>query len=408
MNFLMGVLVIIYTVAGGTRAVNVTHKQQMFVIFAGLIAAFVVIISLLPDDITFEKAISIADSNGKMNAINFSFDAGERYNIWTGIFGGLFLALAYFGTDQSQVQRYISGKSIRQSQMGLMFNAVLKIPMQFFILLTGVMVYVFFQFTPAPLNFNPQANTAAMNSIYQDKYAGLHQEIMDNTVLKVDILKDDLSGWDKAQLRHFNNVEKKNRAEARDLIKDADPSQESNDKDYIFIYFILNYLPQGLIGLLLAVIFCAAMSSTSAELSALASITAIDLYKRHTNKSDMQVLKMSRWFIVMWGGIAILLACFGTLFENLIQFVNIVGSMFYGNVLGIFLLAFFCRFINGNVVFWSAVITQAVVFAVFYFCVFREDLISYLLMNVVGCGLVMLLALGTHLVRKIMKPESIV
>ncbi len=396
MNFLMGVLVIIYTVAGGTRAVNVTHKQQMAVIFGGLIVAFFVILSLLPDDITFDKALSIADANGKMNVLNFSFDPSDRYTFWSGITGGLFLALAYFGTDQSQVQRYLSGKSIRQSQMGLMFNAVLKIPMQFFILLIGVMVYVFFQFNPAPLNFNPRAEEAVLKSEYREEYQSLQQDQRDLSEVKIIHHPGNERGDrldSRMALKSLNGVEKGYRDKAKELIQKADPSQETNDKDYIFIYFILNYLPVGLIGLLIAVIFCAAMSSTAAELSALASITAMDLYKRHTNKSDEDVLKMSRWFVLMWGVIAILLACFGTLFENLIQFVNIVGSIFYGNVLGIFLLAFFFRFVRGNIVFWSAVVTQLVIFGVFYFCVFREEVIGYLWLNAIGCVLVMFLAI---------------
>lgn len=398
LNFIIGILVIIYTVTGGTRAVNVTQKQQMAVIMGGMFIAFFVILSLLPDNVGFGSALEIAGANERMEILDFSIDPSNRYTFWSGITGGLFLALSYFGTDQSQVQRYLSGKSVRESQLGLIFNGILKIPMQFFILLVGVMVFVFFQFNSAPLNFNPAAEKAVLNSPYAEEYKEIQKAQLEREQEKKKLTQDYVTAKGehreeiKYQLQISNEAQMKNREAAKELILKADPDQEVNDKDYVFIHFILNYLPKGLIGLLLAVILSAAMSSTASELNALGSITAMDLYKRYKHKSDREVLKMSRWFIVMWGLIAILFACFGTLFENLIQFVNIVGSIFYGNVLGIFLLAFFLKFVKGNAVFIAAVVTQVAVIGIYYFLVYKTEMIGYLWLNFIGCVMVIVLA----------------
>jgi Na+/proline symporter len=392
-------LVIIYTVSGGTKAVSVTQKQQMFIIMTGMIIAFFFILGYLPDNITFNKALKVAGASDKLKILDFDFNTSSRYTFWSGITGGLFLALAYFGTDQSQVQRYLSGKSVRESQLGLIFNGILKIPMQFFILLVGVMVFVFFQYNHSPLNFNPAATNAVMNSPYAEDYQILEKEHLSLEVEKrmaqnkfsaaLDLKEYDATQDAKQQIININNKEKINREAAKLIISKADNSVETNDKDYVFIHFILHYLPKGLIGLLLAVILSAAMSSTASELNALGTITALDLYKRNKKGeyAPKHYVKVSKLFTLMWGVIAILIACFANLFDNLIQLVNIIGSIFYGNVLGIFLIAFFFRFIKGNAVFVAALITQVIVIMGFYL-----DWMSYLWLNVFGCSLVILLA----------------
>ena len=399
LNIIIGILVIIYTVSGGTKAVNVTQKQQMFVIMIGMFMAFFYILGYLPSDLTFSKAMKIAGASEKLNILNFDLDIDSRYTIWSGITGGTFLMLAYFGTDQSQVQRYLSGKSVRESQLGLIFNAILKIPMQFFILLVGVMVFVFYQFNPSPLNFNPAASGAVLDSEYAPQYRELemaHRALEADKVLAQEAFttaleqsEDDAAMQAKRDILTLDQKEQNNREAARELIRQADPSVETNDKDYVFIHFILNNLPRGLIGLLLAVILSAAMSSTASELNALGTITALDLYKRNQReeREPKYYVRVSRLFTLMWGVIAILVACVANLFENLIQLVNIIGSIFYGNVLGIFLLAFFFRYVRGNSVFIAALITQIMVVVAWYF-----DWMSFLWLTAFGCILVILFA----------------
>ncbi len=400
LNIIIGILVIIYTVLGGTKAVNITQKQQMFVIMIGMFFAFFFILGSLPADISFGEALKIAGANDKLEILNFEFDTKNRYTFWSGITGGFFLALAYFGTDQSQVQRYLSGKDIRESQLGLIFNGLFKIPMQFFILLVGVMVFVFYQYNPSPLHFNPAANEAIKTSEYAEDYAILqegHRELekekrmAQNDFVTALKLKDyNAIEQAKINLYQVNQEELSNREAARTLISAADDNVETNDKDYVFIHFILNNLPRGLIGLLLAVILSAAMSSTASELNALGTITALDLYKR--NKKGQLTQKQDVWatkgFTLLWGIVAILIACIANLFDNLIQLVNIIGSIFYGNVLGVFLLAFFFKFVKGNAVFMAALITQVIVILGWY-----QDWMSYLWLNAFGCGLVITLAL---------------
>ncbi len=400
LNIIIGVLVIIYTVSGGTKAVSITQKQQMAVIFAGMFAAFFIIVSKLPEDITFTKALDIAGASGKMEILDFSFDLSNRYTIWTGFLGGTFLMLSYFGTDQSQVQRYLSGRSVRESQLGLLFNGLLKVPMQFFILLVGVMVFVFYQFNALPINFNPAAHEAVQNSEYVQEYTALENQLktiqaeQNITSLAYAEVSDQTSSEDykalKYQLAQLNKEEVAVREKAKTIITSADATIETNDKDYIFINFILNNLPRGLIGLLLAVILSAAMSSTASELNALASTTAMDLYKRNvtTEKNDMHFVKASKWFTLGWGVLAILVACVANLFDNLIQLVNIIGSIFYGNILGIFLLAFFVKYVKSKATFVAAILTQTIIVFVWYM-----DYLPYLWLNVLGCGIVMAIAI---------------
>ena len=396
LNIIIGLLVIIYTVSGGTKAVSITQKQQMGVIFAGMFLTFLIILNYLPLDISFANAIELAGANGKLDILDFSFDFDNRYTFWSGIIGGTFLALSYFGTDQSQVQRYLSGKSVRQSQMGLIMNGLLKVPMQFFILLVGVMVFVFYQFNESPLNFNPSAIENVRNSEFSSSLIDLENKkkeldlvIRDQQILYVNTQNNNERKAISENILHLNSIKQDLRDQTKKLITKANPEAETNDKDYVFIYFILNNLPRGLIGLLLAVILSAAMSSTASELNALASTTAIDLYKRNiSDKSDKHYVKASKWFTLLWGVIAISIACVANLFDNLIQLVNIIGSIFYGNVLGIFLLAFFIKYVQSTSVFIAALITQ---FFIIYF--WYIDLMPYLWLNLVGCSLVMFIAI---------------
>ena len=357
--------------------------------------------SKLPADITFSKALDIAGASGKMEVLDFSFDLNNRYTFWSGIIGGTFLMLSYFGTDQSQVQRYLSGKSVREMQLGLMFNGLLKVPMQFFILFIGVMVFVFYQFNQAPLNFNPVGTEVVLNSEYADEYKTLqneHQQIFEDKQNQIKSFINSENYSDSNKLILADEANEKLREESRLLIDKAAVNQnikvESNDKDYVFIHFILNNLPRGLIGLLLAVILSAAMSSTASELNALGSTTAMDLYKRNTaEKTEEQMVIASKWFTFGWGIIAICVACVAYLAENLIQLVNIIGSIFYGNVLGIFLLAFFFKQVKANAVFIGAIITQIMVIGLYFLNEYSLINLPFLWLNFVGCLLVMIIAL---------------
>jgi len=404
LNIIIGVLVIIYTVSGGTKAVSMTQKQQMFIIMLGMFFAFFFIMGALPTDVSFGKALKIAGANNKLDILDFSLDTNNRYTFWSGITGGFFLALAYFGTDQSQVQRYLSGRSVRESQLALIFNGIFKIPMQFFILLVGTMVFVFYQYNSSPLNFNPAATEAVMQSEYANDYQALetdHKELEKEKRMAqhsfsaaLELKEYNAIEQAKQDIIKINERENANRETAKSLISQADGTVETNDKDYVFIHFILNNLPMGLIGLLLAVILSAAMSSTASELNALGTITALDLYKRNVKKEYGQehYLKATKAFTLLWGIIAIIIANVASLFDNLIQLVNIIGSIFYGNVLGIFLLAFFFKFVKGNAVFVAAIVTQVIVIVGY-----NLDWMSYLWLNAFGCVLVIVLAIITQL-----------
>ncbi len=432
LNIIIGVLVIIYTVSGGTKAVTVTQKQQMFVIFAGMLAALFIVIDLIPKEVALIDAINIAGATERMEILDFSFDLENRYTVWSGLIGGTFLALSYFGTDQSQVQRYLSGRSIKEMQMGLLFNGLLKVPMQFFILLVGIMVFVFYQFNKAPLNFIDASTETVLNSEFASEYKQLQKEqdvLFTQKKATSLLLAKEKNKSLVMELRRLDSIEKSNRLHSKFLIKsavdeeykvnyqkmkgelasmtpgtesyeatekdlenlylDAARDTQTNDRDYIFITFILNHLPKGLIGLLLAVILSAAMSSTASEINALATITSMDLYGRNQKeeKDENHMVRVTKWFTLAWGLVAILIACFANLAENLIQLVNIIGSIFYGNVLGIFLLAFFFKSIKGYAVFNAAILTQIIVVIGWWF-----DWMPYLWLNLFGCILVILIA----------------
>lgn len=416
---LIGLLVIIYTVSGGTKAVSLTQKWQMGVIMLGMVIAFFIIVFQLPENVSIGEAVSIAGIMDKMQVIDFSLDIDKRYTFWTGITGGTFLALSYFGTDQSQVQRYLSGKSVYESRMGLMFNAILKIPMQFFILFVGVMVFVFFQFQEHRIVFNQTGLDQAYETSYSNEIKALesdYQTLFQEKKLLLEQYAQSASEAEKEELipliQQKKTAETAFKNEAKQLLLKAVPESVSKDSDYIFLSFIMNYMPIGLIGLLLAVIFSAAMSSTAGELNALASTTTIDFYKRlnknAATQSDKKMVVISKLFTAFWGVLAISFALFAQLLENLIEAVNILGSIFYGTILGIFLVAFFLKRVKGKATFIAAIIAQAAVIILHFF---GQDIFSYLLQtpvkeigylwyNVIGCGLVVGLAALLQMVIK--------
>ena len=395
----IGVLVVFYTMIGGTQAVNVTQKQQMFIIFSGMAAAFIFIVKELPDNLSISDVIRLAGLNDKMKILDFSIDPNNRYTFWSGITGGLFLALSYFGTDQSQVQRYLSGKSLAESQRGLIMNGFLKIPMQFFILLIGVFVFVFFQFEKIPIHFNPYAVEKVKSTPGGQKFEAL--EIANDIIYQEkqkQLQKEDFFTNKDSQAKYLQ-LEKqaqRNRTEAKKIIETNQPQIESNDKDYVFIYFILNYLPQGLIGLLLAVILSAAMSSAASEINALSATTVVDLYKRFYNtRNEKHYVWAGKGFTLLWGVIAIAFALVGNLFENLIQLVNIIGSLFYGTILGIFLIAIFIKTIRANAVFYAAILSEILVLIVH-----SQEWVSFLWLNVIGAILTVLTAVIIQIMVK--------
>ena len=380
---IIGLMVVFYTFLGGTSAVNVTQKQQMLIIIIGLISAFIVALFKMPESINFSEVLKLASYNEKLNILNFDIDIKSRYTFWSGITGGLFLALSYFGTDQSQVQRYLSGKSLKESQIGLIMNGFLKVPFQFFILLLGVMVFIFYQYETPPIHFNPKNINEIKNSKYANDFLRVKRQFTSTQTKKKKLLLESDFFDNQGHKNEYIKLEKKNkeqRKKVKELILKNNINASTNDRDYIFITFIINHLPKGIIGLLLAVIFAAAMSSTASELNALSATTLIDLYKRHKpNLTQIHYVNMAKVFTLMWGVIAIIFALSGNLFENLIQLVNIIGSIFYGTILGIFLIAIFVKKIGSNPVFFAAIISELIVITFYYL-----DFFGYLWLNVIG------------------------
>lgn len=396
----IGIMVIIYTASGGTKAVNKTHLLQMTIIFFGMISAFFMIFKLLPENIGVFDAMSVAGKMGKLNTIDFSFNLNDRYTFWSGLIGGTFLALSYFGTDQSQVQRYLSGSSVTQSRMGLLLNGMIKVPMQFFILLIGAMVFVFYQFVTPPLYFNPVEEKLVKSGIYSSEYqeleeafGNLHEKKMqaiNNMVKAIDDNDNSLMEIERSKLLESNDQAEEVRQNAIGLIKKNSPTSDGNDTNYIFLSFVLGFMPVGLIGLVLAAILSASMSSTSAELNALASTSVIDIYKRmiKSEESEKHYLIVSKLATVLWGLLAIFFALFANSLGSLIEAVNILGSIFYGTILGIFLVAFYIKKVGGNSVFLAAIIAQLIVISLFLL----TD-IPYLWFNFIGCIIVILLGI---------------
>ncbi|MDQ6656601.1 MAG: sodium:solute symporter [Verrucomicrobiota bacterium] len=396
---LSGIFVLIYTTAGGTTAVSITQKWQMAVILAGMFVAFGMIMHRLSAHLSLGEALSVAGTMGKLNAVDFSLDPSRRYTFWSGLLGGFFLALSYFGTDQSQVQRYLAGGDEIGSRFGLLFNAVLKIPMQFFILLTGVMVFVFFQFEKPPMFFNQPAFERAQANDSSGELAALQARFdtafgqqQTRTRQLTDALHagsaDTIAAAKQALVAGQSEVQQL-RAAAKETLHKLDAKLETKDSDYVFITFVLTYLPHGIIGLLVAVIFCAAMSSTAAELNALGSTTEVDFYRPliKNDGSEAHYLLFAKLATAAWGVIAIGFALFANLVENLIEAVNILGSIFYGTILGLFLAAFFLKFVRGSAAFTAALISQSMVLILF-----KTTNIGYLWYNVIGCAAVCLFA----------------
>jgi Na+/proline symporter len=395
-----GLLVVIYTVTGGCDAVNLTQKYQIGVIFAGMVAAFFVLLARMPAGLSFGDALTLAGGFHKLEAVDFSMNPDRRYTFWSGTLGGMFLALSYFGTDQSQVQRYLSGASMRESRLGLMFNAVFKIPMQFFILLLGVLIFVFYQFERPPVYFNKTAwslqaehdkggKLRSLDSAFTLAHAAERRQVEDwlgarragDARAEAAARQGALSAQERVEAV---------RAETRAALDAAAPGTKANDSDYVFITFILDHLPHGLIGLLVTAFFAAALSSKSGELNALGSTTTVDIYRHIVRReaSDAHYVVASKVFTAFWGLVAIGFALFANLAENLIQAVNILGSIFYGVMLGLFLLAFFFKRVKGTAVFWAAIAAQALVFVLY-----STLSISYLWYNVIGCAACILLSL---------------
>lgn len=396
----VGLLVIVYTVTGGSVAVSLTQKWQMGVIFAGMVAAFFVVLAKLPAGVGFTEAADLAGTLGKLEAVDYSFDPSKRYTFWSGLLGGLFLSLSYFGTDQSQVQRYIGGASLREGRLGLVFNALMKIPMQFFILLLGALVFVFYQFQPAPVFYNRTEwahyaagpNGATFRAL-EEKHTALHAA-----------KREKIAAWQAARARGdaaaetvaradlvaANRATDAVRAEAKKALLAEDRTANVKDSDYVFIGFIVSQMPSGLVGLLIAVMIAAALGSKASELNALGTTSTIDLWRHfrplaaHDERRNVRVAK---WFTAAWGVFAIGFALFAGFAENLIEAINILGSIFYGVVLGLFLVAFFLKRVGGTAAFWGAIAAQLLVFVLY-----ATLSISYLWYNLIGCAACMLFA----------------
>jgi Na+/proline symporter len=403
----IGGLVISYTVYGGTKAVSYTQMLQMAVIFLGILIAGILVVKMLPESVGFGKALQIAGKMGRTNAIDFSFDWNNQYTVWSGLIGGFFLQLSYFGTDQSQVGRYLTGSSVGQSRLGLLMNGLLKIPMQFLILLIGVLVFTFYQYHQPPIFFNSYELGKLEKSPYNkelDQIKSDYSNAFTEKQAEINRLEQAMDAKDEAgintQRKILENADKKTKAirqEAVDLMKKNDPDAETNDNNYVFLSFVTKYLPQGLIGLLIAIIFLASMGSTSSALNSLASTTVIDIYKRlvNPNASDVKYLSVSRWTTIIWGLFCILMALYASKMGNLIEAVNILGSLFYGTILGIFIVAFYLKKIGGTATFTAAIITEIIVFSCWML-----DLMAFLWLNVVGCVLVMLIAVILQKLQK--------
>jgi Na+/proline symporter len=399
-TLIIGILVIIYVVSGGTKAVSLTQRQQMTVIMSGMILAGILALYMLPDHVSFGDTVQIAGELGKLNLVNLEFDPNDRYNIWSGLIAGTFLSLSYFGTDQSQVARYLGGTSVTESRLGLMFNGLLKIPMQFIILFIGVLVYVFYLFNQPPVFHNRvlkeramQTNSAPVLGSLQENYDVLYQEkrkAVDGLVQAIHDDNETSIEANSAAVKKIQQQESVLRDSVKATIGKAIPNAKTRDTDYMFLNFVLTNLPHGVIGLLLAVMFSAAMSSMAGELNALASTTTMDIYKRSMYKSgsEKHYLRASKGFTIMWAVLAMIFSMLASFAENLIQFVNIVGSLFYGTILGIFLTAFYIKRVHGAAVFWAALIAELIVL----YCYAFTD-IAFLLYNIIGCVAVILISL---------------
>lgn len=398
-TLIIGSFVVIYTTYGGTKAVSHTQLLQMSIIFGSLLIAGVLVIHLLPADVGLSKALHIAGKSGKTNALDFTFDLNNNYTLWTGLIGGFFLQLSYFGTDQSQVGRYLTGSSIKESRMGLIMNALLKIPMQFAILLIGVLVFTYYQYHQPPIFFNQ----AEVQKLKKSQYAASYQELEQTHTqlfqqresivndLNTALDKDDEENIEtsRSALHQLNAQMQQVKDSTLTLIKKNNPAAETNDNNYVFLSFVTKAFPKGLIGLLIAVIFLASMGSTASAINSLASTTTIDIYKRFINRNatERQDLLWSRIFTLAWGVFTVVIALYANRLGNLLEAVNILGSLFYGTILGIFIVAFYLKKIQGKAVFIAAILSEIMVIGIWYL-----DKIPFLWLNLIGCVAVMIIA----------------
>ncbi len=411
----IGSLVMIYTVSGGTAAVSITQKYQLTVIMAGMVIAGLIAFARLPAGISFSDTFRLAGTLGKLNLINLSFDLTDRYNIWSGLIGGLFLFLSYFGADQSQVGRYLGGKSVTESRLGLIFNGLLKIPMQFIILYIGILVFVFYQFHQPPVFHNLPLKEKAMSTPYAkdiDRLELDYGKAFEAKKQNMESLAKAVKAKDASQIevnkRKIKEIQR-SETEIRDQVKiaigKAVPGSNTLDKDYVFINFVMHYLPHGLIGLLLAVVFSAAMSSMASELNSLASTTAVDIYKRsiQTSGSELHYVKASKVFTAGWAVFGMLFASIANQAENLIQFVNIIGSLFYGTLLGIFVTAFYLRYVKSTAVFYSAIVAELVILYLYFF---KRTEVAFLLYNIIGCLVVVVVSVVLQAIENATKKDT--
>jgi SSS family solute:Na+ symporter len=396
----IGSLVVLYTVYGGTKAVSYTQVLQMSIIFGGLVVAGIMVVHLLPQDVGFVEALHIAGKSGKTNAIDLTFDLNNQYTLWTGLIGGFFLQLSYFGTDQSQVGRYLTSSSIRDSRQGLLMNGLLKVPMQFAILLIGVLVFAYYQYNTPPIFFNQQEVVKLKTSVHkqalqslEEQHVAIYREkqaVLNELVSAVKAEDDSAIEQTRARLQDADSKSNEVRKQVVDLMKKNDANAETNDNNYVFLSFVTSTFPKGLIGLLVAIIFLASMGATSSAINSLASTTIVDIYKRFVNKndSDQGYLNASRVITLIWGIFTIFIALYASQLGNLLEAVNILGSLFYGTILGIFLVAFYVKRVGGMAVFWAAVLTEIIIVIIW-----KMDIVAFLWLNLIGCALVVLLGL---------------
>ncbi|RKD20106.1 sodium:solute symporter [Pelobium manganitolerans] len=408
----IGSVVVIYTVYGGTKAVSYTQMLQMSIIFCGMFLAGFMVVKLMPADVGFVKALKIAGKMDRMNVIDWTFDLNNRYTVWTGILGGLFLQLSYFGTDQSQVGRYLTGSTVAQSRMGLLMNAMLKIPMQFLILLIGILVFAFYQFQKPPIFFNNYELNRVENSSYNADFQK-HQKAFDQAFAdkkeKVLALEEALAkGRNIPQateaVKSANAALSDARNSALTVMKQNNPHADLDDTNYVFLTFVTQHLPKGLVGLLIAIVCLASMGSTASALNSLASTTSVDIYKRliHKSATDLRYLNISKLSTFFWGIISIAMALYASKLGNLLEAVNILGSLFYGTILGIFLVAFYFKRVGGKAVFYGAILSE-----VFVFIAFKYDWMAYLWLNLFGCVLVIVFGMLLQMLQKPQLPKPV-
>ena len=406
----IGTIVILYTVYGGTRAVSHTQLFQMSIIFGGLVVAAYLVTQMLPENVPLIDSLHIAGKLGKLNVIDTNFDLSNKYNIWSGIIGGFFLQLSYFGTDQSQVGRYLTGASVSQSRLGLVMNGLVKIPMQFFILFIGILVFIFYQFNAPPIFFNNVEVNRIKNSEYKDEFAKLETDYSKahiekrthiNNLMEAVRLKDEQA----VNLQRANLVESEKKAleirkSAIGLMEKNHQNADPNDSNYIFLTFVMQHMPVGLVGLIFAIVFMASMGSTASGLNSLASTTIVDFYKRkmRPSQTDRNYLHASRWATAAWGVFCVVVALYAGKLGNLIEAVNVLGSLFYGTILGIFITAFFIKRVRGSAVFYAALAAEA-----FIVYAWITDLTAFLWLNVIGCLLVMVISVIIEFVMKRIK-----